>query len=38
MQGPVDPDLIFNRDRDRAEYFSRKVRQINFNQSLLNFF
>jgi hypothetical protein len=26
MQGPVDPDPAFNRDRDRNEYFSRKVR------------
>jgi len=25
-QGPVDPDQHFNRYRDRAKYFSRKVR------------
>jgi len=38
MQGPVDPDQHFNRDRDRDNYFSSKVRQKNFNQSLLKNF
>jgi hypothetical protein len=38
MQGPVDPDQHFNRDRDRDKHFSSKVRQKNFNQSLLKIF
>lgn len=38
MQSPVDQDPVFNRDRDRAEYFSRRVRQNIFNQRLLKLF
>jgi len=29
-QGPVDPDQHFNRDHDRDNYFSRKVRLKKF--------
>jgi hypothetical protein len=37
-QGLIDPDQIFDRDHDRDENFSIKVRVKNFNQSLLKFF
>jgi hypothetical protein len=34
MQGLIDPDQHFNRDRDRIKKFSRKVRQKNFVQPI----
>jgi hypothetical protein len=34
-QGPVDPDERINRDHDRDENFSSKVRQKNFMQGLV---
>jgi hypothetical protein len=37
-QSPIDPDHNFNRDRDRGENFSIKVRLKKFNQSLLKKF
>jgi hypothetical protein len=32
MQGPVDPELFFNRDQDRDEKFSSKVYLKFFSQ------
>jgi hypothetical protein len=37
-QDPIDPDPVFNRDHDRDEFFSIRVRLKNFNQSLLKKF
>jgi hypothetical protein len=34
----IDPDQVFDRDRDRDDFFSIKVRLKNFNQGLLKNF
>jgi hypothetical protein len=37
-QSLIDPDHIFNRDRDRDEFFSIRVCLKKINQSLLKIF